>query len=223
MKYLKLFESSEFDDLENKLQEIIDLNNIDIDLDYIKDISASAIDIFRGNRIDYEKYIDIGDENDDDFESWQLVGNERINNRNEDGHNTLLNFYRLLFTTRKICYLTFFINIRFDAPLLSQKDPNVNLFKEEVKDIESKCKGENILFNNAIHTSIASGYSGERKISSIAMTFRKRLNISKDSLDNRKILPLNIITDFDQFINKYNISKDAENDLIKLLNKAKEG
>ena len=41
MRYLKLFEDVDtrmFDEIEDKFQEIINSNNIDIDIDYIKDI-----------------------------------------------------------------------------------------------------------------------------------------------------------------------------------------
>lgn len=217
MRYLRLFEDVgdvRFMEIEGKIQEIINSNNIDIDIDYIRDISASATDIFSGNRIKYDKYVDVGEEDDihtdAGFESWQLIGGDRSYNYRE-----LLEFYKLLFSTKQQCYLTFVVNIIFD-PYISLKDnPDIDSFKEELKDIKSKCEGENILFYDSISTDTAT------TTGSIALTFRKKLNIS-NGFDSRVLISGSLITDFNEFIKKHNISKETESDLIKLIVRAQE-
>jgi predicted DNA-binding protein YlxM (UPF0122 family) len=213
MRYLKLFESNDkFKEIEDKLQEIIDSNNIDIDIDYIRDISASATDIFSGNRIKYDKYIDIGEETAAGFESWQLVGDER---GGVDDYNELLNFYKLLFSTRQPCYLTFVLNIVFEKSISLTNNPDIYLLKEELKDIRSKCGGENILYYDSIST------DKSLTTNSISLTFRKRLNITS-GFDDRVLISPSLITDFNTFISTHNISRDVQSDLIKLIVKAQE-
>lgn len=213
MRYLKLFESNDvsFQFLENKLQEIINLNNIDIDIDYIRDISASATDIFSGNQIKYDKYIDVGEENEPGFESWQLVGEER-----DDNYNDLLKFYKLLFSTKQPCYLTFVVDIAFYQSISLRDNPDIDSFKEELKDIKSKCEGENILYYDSIDID-----KSVVNTNSIILTFRKKLNIT-NGFDDRILISRSLITDFNTFISIHNISKDAESDLIKLIVRAQE-
>jgi hypothetical protein len=217
MKYLKLFESigkKKLQKIEDKLQEIINLNNIDIDIDYIKDMSASATDIFIGNKIEYNEYIDIGEDYNYGFESWPLYGYER-DSMNDGDYGNLLKFYKNLLSTKKTCYLTFEVYIVLSTHVSLKSNPNIDLFKEELKDIKSKCEGENILF----HDNISSAKSSTENF--ITLNFHKRLNIPK-GFDDRILISNNLIKDFDAFITTYNISKDAESDLIKLIVKAQE-
>jgi len=220
MRYLKLFEDIDdkrFLEIEGKLQEIINSNNIDIDIDYIRDLSASATDIFSSEEIKYDKYIDIGEEDTDGFESWQLVGDETSS---FNSYNDLLKFYTLLFSTRKPCYLTFVVNIMFsntpgENGIYLNENPDIELFKEELMDIKSKCEGEGILFYDSVSTEKAI------RTHSITLTFRKKLNIT-NRFDDRILISSDLITDFDEFIKKHNISKEAQSDLIKLIVKAQE-
>ena len=241
MRYLKIFEAKVKKDwnkmvidIEDEFRKLIK-SNTDITLDYIKDISASALDLFRDESIGYDEFLEIGEENDDDSDAYGFMSKDGKIDEDEfgrackDDYESAIDFYKKLFTSKKNAYLNITINIYYNQnnhPKMS--DPMVKSLIDESKDIESRCKGHEIEFE--FRPNIGKAYAptggyptgfdtdGEDLLYSFSFEFRIKLDPSKMQYDYRKVISPDAIADFDRFISMYKIPKEGEGDLVKLIN-----
>lgn len=233
MRYLKLFEAKKEKkdwskmvlDLESEFRNLIKLNT-DITLDHIKDISASALDIFRDQRINYDCFFDIGG---DDYTFMSREDGsfdiEEYGEPDKFEYKEALKLYKIL-STRKNILLHYVVDISISSDWTGLRtndgilvnDPKIISFKEEVEDIKSRCRGEGLELKIEYDERQPLNRSDIVKCLSITLDFIVKIDTSKMVYDYRKILNPDAIADFDRFVSMYKIPKDGEKDLVRLIN-----
>jgi hypothetical protein len=228
MRYLKLFEAKKDKkdwgkmvlDLESEFRNLIKLNT-DITLDHIKDISASALDIFRDQEIQYDCFFDTGNgeyifisREDGSFDVDEYGEPDKVD------YKDAIKFYKKL-ATKKNILLNYEVRlfIKNGIPL---NDPKIISIKEEIEDIKSRCQGEGVGFKVDYHMSAKVTIDGReiQDVRSISLHFIVKVDTSKIVYDYRKILNPDSIADFDKFVSMYKIPKDGEKELVTLISNA---
>ncbi len=235
MKYLKIFEAKVKKDWEKMVVNIEDdFRNLinastDITLDYIKDISASALDVFSGEKTEYDQYLwlEFNEETYVFMSKDGKVDDAEFGEADKSMYKDAVSFYKDLITTKEDVCLIITVDVYFNLGV-SEDDPKVISLKEEIKDIESRCEGEGILFIPHLRMSksdtLQRPHKGREKdeisLLSFGFEFRIKLDTSKMTYDYHNIISSDVISDFDKFISMYKIPKEGEDDLVKLISKS---
>lgn len=230
MKYLKLFESVDyFKELEEKtgigvIKPEIDDLFIDLkdNLPYVEITNDLIINLtykrknVRNSRITYTYYDDV------------LKSGHRLSSRD-------INYLKDFLEKSEIATK---MNMSYGVRLYLKFDNSRDLLtlKEEVKNIElrSKSLGYNFYVNDSSEMGTAVKDSGkniddiindqtirnwERGYTTIFLLFECDLDESrlKSSIDFKSQIPANIISDFDNFIDKYRISSKDKQELVNII------